>query len=421
MGRWYETIALVIGLWYLVLKFMIDLAETSKLSLIAIAANKSRSFLTMLGIIIGVSAVILLVSIGAGLQSFINEQFQTLGKNTIYVLPGKVGGTGSGGGGAPSFSTSKLGDREVEALRKLPSVKAVTGVYQTYLTVKRGKEAIYSEVNSSEASIEQIRNLELEPGGRSFTAEEDKSGQAVAILGYRVKEELFKSRNPVGKQVLVGGKAYQVIGVRPETGGLGNLSADNEVMIPNTIMKRQFNFDNYNYILVASQEDADPKVVSAQIKRELRKYLEADEFTASSQEQLLGTVNQILGVLTLALGGIAAISLVVGGVGIMNIMLVSVTERTREIGLRKAVGAQGSDILLQFLIEAVILSLSGGVIGIALGVGGSWLLSSYITTTVTPWSVLIAVTVSALVGIVFGVAPAAKAAQKDPIDALRYE
>lgn len=399
---------------------MIDLTETGKLSLIAIGANKTRSFLTMLGIIIGVSAVILLVSIGAGLQSFINQQFQTLGKNTIYILPGKVGGTGGGGGGAPSFRNSKLGEREVEAIAKLPSIKAATGGYQTNIVVKRGKESIYTEINGSLANISQIRNMDLE-SGRSFTAMEEQSGQAVAVLGFRVKDELFKQRNPVGKEILVGGKPYLVVGSRKETGGMGDLSADNEVIVPLTVMRRQFYLDKYTYILAASEEGVDPKAAAKQIERELRKYLDKDDFTAASQEQLLGTVNQILGVLTAALAGIAAISLVVGGVGIMNIMLVSVTERTREIGLRKAVGARPADILLQFLIESVMLSVSGGIIGILIGVGGSLLLNHYVTTTVTPWSVIIAVSVSALVGIIFGVAPAAKASAKDPIEALRYE
>ncbi|MDP2873974.1 MAG: ABC transporter permease [bacterium] len=400
---------------------MIDLTETGKLSLVAIGANKTRSFLTMLGIIIGVSAVILLVSIGAGLQSFINKQFESLGKGVIYVLPGKVGGTGGdGGGSAPSFQTSKLSEREVSAIAKLPEIKAVTGGYQTNIVVKRGKERIYTEINGSSANIDKIRNLDL-AAGRSFTVSEEQAGAAVAILGYRVKDELFKQRDPVGKTILLGGKTYTVIGYRKETGGLGNLSADNEVMVLLTTMKRQFNFDKYTYLFAAAKDESDPKVVAKQMERELRKYLDKDDFTVSSQEQLLGTVNQILGVLTAALGGIAAISLLVGGVGIMNIMLVSVTERTREIGLRKAVGAKPADILLQFLIEAVMLSVSGGIIGIAIGVGGSLVLNRFITTTVTPWSVIIAVTVSALVGIIFGVAPAAKASAKDPIEALRYE
>ncbi len=399
---------------------MIDLAETGKLSLVAIGANKTRSFLTMLGIIIGVSALILLVSIGAGLQSFINKQFESLGKGVIYVLPGKVGGTGDDSGSAPSFRTSKLSEREVSAIAKLQGIKAVTGGYQANIVVKRGKEKIYTEINGSLANIDKIRNLDL-AAGRSFTVSEEQAGAAVAILGYRVKDELFKQRDPVGKTILLGGKTYTVIGYRKETGGLGNLSADNEVMVPLPTMKRQFNFDKYTYLFAAAKDDADPKVVAKQMERELRKYLDKDDFTVSSQEQLLGTINQILGVLTAALGGIAAISLLVGGVGIMNIMLVSVTERTREIGLRKAVGAKPADILLQFLIEAVMLSVSGGIIGIAIGVGGSLILNKYLMTTVTPWSVIIAVTVSALVGIIFGVAPAAKASAKDPIEALRYE
>ena len=243
------------------------------------------------------------------------------------------------------------------------------------------------------------------------------------MLGSKAATELFGDSDPLGKTVTIEDIRYQVKGVLVSKGGGGALGADidERVVIPFTTALRQFN-QSRPFMLLVQATDQDAVVEAVRdIRRVLLKRLKADDFTVLEQKELLSTITQFLSVITVALGGIAAISLLVGGIGIMNIMLVSVTERTREIGLRKAVGATGRDILFQFLIESVIVSLVGGIIGILIGTAGSLALRSFIQTEVTLWSTVLASGFSALIGIVFGVAPAIRAARLDPIEALRYE
>jgi len=398
------------------------ITEVIKISLRAIRANKLRTFLTMLGIIIGVAAVILLVSIGSGLKNYIVEQFESLGADNLMVLPGEINvGSSEGGMQGAGAAVPKFTFEQLEAIKKQSqTIKGAMAYTENNSTLKyRGKTEI-AQASGVGPDYQQIRNHAVERGA-FFSQSHYNSAKRVAVLGQSVVDELFGSIDPVGKTLTISGQNYLVLGTMEEMGAMGAVDVDNQVFIPATTAIKQFDMDYITSFIVQSKS-ADTAV---QTKKELEiilgKFLDEDEFSVLDTKDILNTITQVLSTLTLALGGIAAISLLVGGIGIMNIMLVSVTERTKEIGLRKAVGAQSGDILLQFIVEAVFLSVVGGLIGIGLGIGGSLALNQFINTSVTPWSVAIAFGVSGLVGVVFGVAPAAKAARLDPIDALRFE
>jgi len=236
-----------------------------------------------------------------------------------------------------------------------------------------------------------------------------------------VADELFGQEDPVGKKFTISNQRYAILGILEEKGGIGAIDMDNQVFIPATTAMRQFDMEHIQSLWVQSISSESVSQTKEEVETILLKTLEDDEFSILDTKSILLVISSVLSVLTAALGGIAAISLIVGGIGIMNIMLVSVTERTREIGLRKAVGATPNNILVQFLIEAVVLSFFGGLIGIALGVAGAFVVGRFFTTTIPLWAIALAFGVSSLVGIIFGVAPAYKASKLNPIDALRYE
>jgi putative ABC transport system permease protein len=375
----------------------------------------------MLGIIIGVSAVILLVSIGQGLQSYITQQFESLGSNLIVVLPGKVGG-GNGFSGAPNLAGSKLTLSDVDKLSRLGgSISSVGAGIEMPSTVSYLGKSKYTTTAGLTAEYQKMRNLTVSTG-RMITDSDNRSGRNVVDIGPGLVDALFGGGNPMGKEVTMGGQKFQVVGVLSKIGSGGfGVDVNSFVVLPLTTAQKLFGMKSVQAIGVKAKDKESIPEAIAQVNKELGKYLKSDDFSVVDSSSLVATINQILGVVTLALGGIAAISLVVGGVGIMNIMLVSVTERTREIGLRKAVGAKPSDILYQFLIEAVVLSLGGGMIGVAIGALGAWGISHFIETSITWWSVALAFGVSAAIGIVFGVAPAARASKLNPIEALKYE
>lgn len=400
---------------------MID-QEIFKLALKSIFRNKTRTVLTMLGIIIGVSAVILLVSIGQGLQKYITGQFENLGSNLISVLPGKVSLDEGFSGGAPNFGGSKLTLKMTEDLARLGgSVETAIAAVEVPASVSYGKNSKYTSVDGVTTNFGKVRNLTIS-NGREITNSDVTLSRNVAVIGESIAKKLFGATSPLGKTVNIGTRKFEVVGVLDPVGSGGfGIDINNFVAIPITSAQKMFGLNSVQVISVKARSKEEIPQAIVQTKKYLAKSLKEDEFSVIDQSNLVSTINQILGVLTVALGGIAAISLIVGGVGIMNIMLVSVTERTKEIGLRKAVGAKPSDIRNQFVIEAVVLSTSGGVIGIILGWLGSWGLSQFISTSVSWWSVLLAFGVSALVGIVFGVAPAIRASRLDPITALRYE
>ena len=399
-----------------------DVPEIIKVSLQAIANNKIRAFLTMLGIIIGVASVIMLVSIGNGLQGYINNQLNTLGSTLIDIQPGKVEFSASGG--PPSLSASKLDDEVLEIIVKQPSVEAVEGWYGSPGVAKyKNKQVYITQIVGVGAQFLEIVGYKVALG-RYYSENAVRNGDAVVVLGDKVVQDLFgDNTTPLDKLITMDGKVYTVIGVLEKIGGGGfGGVADNIALIPTTTYKKYFNPNNYVEIYARAKEEAGADRAAAEIKRALSRKLDPDsDFTVFTQAQLLESLNSILGAVTGALGGIAAISLLVGGICIMNIMLVSVTERTREIGLRKAVGAKPTAILLQFILEAIILSLFGGLVGILVGAGGAWIINQFITTQVTLPAVGLAFGVSVLIGVVFGTAPAISAARKDPIIALRYE
>lgn len=403
---------------------MIDIKEIILLALKSLLRNKTRSILTMIGIIIGVSAVILLVSIGQGLQKYITDQFEQLGANMVVVVPGRVGRDGGNAlaGGPPNFSGSKLTIKDGDEIAKLegPIEGVGTGIENQSTVEFKGKSK-YVTVGGMSAEYMKIRNLTVSKG-RVILPTDVRASKNVIVLGESVIEALFGQGEVLGKEVTLGGQKFQVIGVlsRLGSGGFG-VDINNFVIIPVTSAQKVFGMKSIMVIgIKVESKDEIPEVINI-VKRHLLKKYDDNDFSVVDQSSLVESINQILGVVTLALGGIAAISLVVGGVGIMNIMLVSVTERTREIGLRKAVGAKPNDILYQFLIEAVVLSLSGGMIGVLIGAIGSWGVSKFISTSISAWSVILAFGVSAAVGIIFGVAPAARASKLNPIEALKYE
>lgn len=406
---------------------MIEFEEIVRLAVKSIKRNKSRSVLTSLGIIIGVASVILLVSLGQGLQKYITDQFETLGTNIVIILPGQVGGSSSSGEvqfgqGPPNFSGSKLTLKHVEDLAKLGSpIKNAATEYDLPASVSYRGESKYTTVAGISSAWEDIVNIEVGKG-RKITSNDVELTRKVAILGQSMVETLFGSSDPLGKEVTIADNKFEVIGIIEEIGTQSvGLDIDNFVAIPITTSLQIFGLDSLQTIMVQAINKDEIETTKDIVDRYMSKQLDEDDYSVVDSSSLLETINNVLGVITAALGGIAAISLVVGGVGIMNIMLVSVTERTKEIGLRKAVGAKQIDILTQFVIEAVTLSVFGGLIGIAIGWGGALAINQFFPADVTFWSVTLAFGVSAAVGIIFGVAPAIRASRLDPIEALRYE
>lgn len=397
-----------------------------KSSFKSILKNKSRTILTSLGIIIGVTSVILLTSIGNGLKKYVTDQFDSLGANSIYVSPGKVFNDNGGfaQGGMANMILNSFTQKDVTNLkRKLKDVEITpaSAVFADISSSFNTQKAI--EIDGSTEKFGVNNNLAPSEGnGRWFTEEENSKKTPVIILGYQLAQDLFPNTSAISKKVIVKGKTLKVIGINDKKGAsFGGPSFDKQAYIPlNVAFDLAGNNDIQSIIVKAKNKDTIEATKKQITKIMLEKY-DKDSFSVFDSSQLLNSINSIISVLTVALTGIAAISLVVGGIGIMNIMLVSVTERTREIGLRKAIGAYPRAILIQFLIEAVILSCIGGATGILLGYLGTLAIKSFFPAQVTLSSVVLAFGVSSLVGIVFGVAPARKASKLSPIEALRYE
>ncbi len=396
-----------------------NVIETFRIAVRALAANKARSLLTMLGVIIGVAAVILLVGIGTGVQGEVTGSLEGLGSNLLFVVPGQYDMQAGGGGGAPSRYFS-LEDVE-ELQRKVEGANAVVPVFQVGATAKAGNRSMRISVSAGNEQSDQVFTSDLQ-SGRLYRKSEIDAMSRVVTIGSRIAEELFPNRDPLGKEVAINGQRFTVIGVlEPIGGGFGG-DQDRQVHIPITTAQKIFGTDDISTIVVKASDPESVELVRREVLRALRPTF-GDEVTIFTQEQTLGLVSDLLGMLTYMLAGIAGISLLVGGIGIMNIMLVSVSERTREIGIRKAVGARTYDILSQFVIEAVGLSVLGGIIGIALGWSGSELIAALtpVPTEVTLWAVALSFFFASFVGVFFGVYPAWKASQLDPIEALRYE
>lgn len=396
-----------------------DIAETLSIALEAIRINKLRSVLTALGIIIGVASIILLISIGAGLQNYVSGQFEKLGSNSIFILPGKVQISAQGG---PPRSVNKLTFNLVDKLKreKGPYITEVSPFIEITVTASHKNQSKITTFFGGPSTFFSNYGFKAKEG-RLFSDSDDRAARKVAVIGQTIAKEFYKGENPLGKQISISKKNFTVIGILEAQGSAAGIDIDNFIGVPLNAAKKVTGSNQVNSVYIKTTSTKNVDKAKAQIDKVLSRTLSEDDYTIISQEQLLSSVLQILGVLTFALGGIATISLIVGGVGISNIMLVSVTERTREIGLRKAVGATPRDILGQFLVEAIILSLFGGLIGITIGFLGSLALSTYLRTAVPLWSVALGLGFSSAVGIVFGVAPAIRASRLEPIIALRHE
>lgn len=406
----------------------LNILNTFKIAYKAILTNKTRSLLTMLGVIIGVGSVILLTSIGTGLQVYIQQQFEGLGANTLIVYPTQVLGENGG------FSNNDAGYLNSEQFdlktandiaRMREFAKVVLPETQNNVRVTYKGTTKKKQIMGTTEDYPKLRDTPIDKG-RFFTEEEARSGQRVVVLGSKVATELFGQVDPIGKEVRLNDVSFEVVGIPEERGaGIGGQSWDDIVTIPLEAYFRLFDTHDVNMISVQVYDQTQIQPAIDEIKRYMEdvQNRKDDEYDVFDQRQILDTINQILSMLTVGLGGIAAISLVVGGIGIMNIMLVSVTERTREIGLRKAIGATPNQILIQFLIESAMLSLLGGCIGVAIAAGLSYLVKTLadFPSTITFGAIMLAFGVSVAVGVVFGVAPARKASQLSPIEALRSE
>ncbi len=386
----------------------------------AIRANKARSLLTMLGVIIGVASVILLVSIGQGVAEEVTGQIQGLGANLLNIVPGRVE-LKAGGGHSAGMAVPKFTLEQVEALKKIPELVAVSPSAEIPAKVAYRGKSLRTTVMAVAPDFTRARNFKAETG-TFINSSHYLSARNVCLIGEKTRKELFGWENPLGKKITINHQPFMVIGIMEKKGSFFGYEMDNIVFVPFTTAQKALDVKYASYILAKVNKTENLETAKQKINRTLRRYLEPDDFSVVTQGEILSVFGSIFGTLTLMLGGIAGISLLVGGIGIMNIMLVSVTERTREIGIRKAVGAKTSDILFQFLIESVTLSLVGGVLGIFFGYLGSLMIKKFLVNTqVTFWSVLLAFVFSSGVGIFFGVYPAYKAARVDPIVALRYE
>lgn len=392
-----------------------NLSESLNTSVKALNSNKARSGLTILGVVIGVFSVVLLVSLVKGLENYIKDQFENLGTNIIFVTPGRYSINQDP---AVAFTNNKLKEKHVEMIKNElgGDIEGASQMLLAGKTIEYKTKSFFSMLTGVNDDYKTIENMVIEEG-RFFNKIEQNTNAKVIVLGPQIKNELFNNTNPLGQDVKVDGKSFNVIGILNERGP----DFDELAFIPYTTAKESLNIKSISYIAVKADENIDSEILSKKIEVTLLKDLDVDDFTLLSQKDLLETVQDILSIITISLGAIAGISLIVGGIGIMNIMLVSVTERIKEIGLRKALGATSYDIGIQFIFESVLLSLGGGVFGLLLGWLGSLLARSFIRTEVPLWTVLLALGFSISVGIVFGTYPAYQASKKDPIESLRYE
>ncbi|MEU7399517.1 ABC transporter permease [Streptomyces albogriseolus] len=391
-------------------------AEAWRVALDALRANRLRSSLTMLGVIIGVASVVLLVAIGTGTKQQVEQQVEGLGSNLLLVVPGKIEV-----GTAPVVSPLTL--KDVDAVSRVvgdPQRVAVT--VASGATARAGARSDFTTVQGVLETTPTVFTRSL-ARGRYLTGTDVDTSRRVAVLGDSVARALFPDRDPLGQQVALAGVRFRVIGVFAPLGQSLGVDRDDEVHVPVTAAQRLWGTQRVDGIAVKAPDRERIDELGERIVAELNRRHPDTEFSAVTQQQILGVLGDILGVLTGVLAAIAGISLLVGGVGVSNIMLVSVRERTREIGLRKAVGARPRDIGVQFLLEAVLLTTIGGLTGMALGVGTALLVDalSPIPAAITWWSLALAFGVSAAVGIVFGVVPAQRAGRLDPVVALRAE
>jgi len=395
----------------------VRLAEAWRVAVTALRANQLRSLLTMLGVVIGVAAVVVLVAIGTGAKQEVEEQVNGLGANLVLIVPGRLEL-----GSAPTRSRLQLDDAErIGRALGTPGEVAVTATSGE--TVRFGSRSAFATVNGTNPAVPDVLVRPVARGDYLRDSDVD-TRRRVAVVGSTLARQLFDGADPLGRTMAIGGVRFRVIGVFETVGSSLGVDRDSEVHIPITAAQRLFGDDRIDAMALKAPSTEQIEQTRSTALAVLEDIYPDEEFSAVTQDQILGTVGRILGLLTTVLAAIAGISLLVGGVGVSNIMLVSVRERTREIGLRKAVGARTRDITLQFLLEAVLLTTIGGMIGILLGIGTSYGLAATVDqlpAVVTWWSPVLAFTVSAAVGIFFGVVPARRAGRLDPVVALRTE
>ncbi|MGB4438274.1 MAG: ABC transporter permease [Sedimentibacter sp.] len=386
-----------------------NIKSITKMAFQSILSNKMRTFLTMLGIIIGVFAVVVLISIGQGATSGVTESISSMGSNIISINV---------------FNKRKSIDfNDVNDFEKIEGVLKVTPVYSSNATVKYDLETMNVSITGGNENYMSINNYEI-GSGRSINPVDIDYRNKIAIIGLTVAEDLFGKDDPINKEISVNGEKYTVVGILKDKGSSIAGDSNEIVIVPITSLMRQYNTSSINSIIVQAKSAEESSAAKENIEKYLLDYFEdEDSYRVFSQDEMLETISEVTGMLTAMLGGIAGISLLVGGIGIMNIMLVTVTERTREIGVRKAIGAGRSNILIQFLIESSVLSGVGGIIGATLGIIASSAISNMmnINYTVNIPVILGAFIFSLAVGVFFGLYPANKASKLKPVDALRYE
>jgi len=392
-----------------------------KLAIGSVWAHRMRSFLTALGIAVGIASVILLTSIGEGIHRFVLAEFTQFGTNLIAVTPGKASTLGISG--AVVSNVRPLSMDDAEALKRLPRVLDVVPVVQGNAAIEAGHRSRRTMVLGVGPAVPRV--WQMKPSvGRFLPDDDPRHARPFVVLGSKVRNELFATETPLGKRIRIGSESYRVVGVMESKGQMLGFDLDDAVYIPAQKAMSMFNRESVMEVDLLYSPDTDSKTLSDKIKQLLTSRHGREDFTIITQDQMLETLGSILNILTLAVGALGAISLLVGGIGILTIMTIAITERTPEIGLLRAVGARRTEILTLFIGEAIVLASIGGIAGLVLGAGGAWLLGVAVPAlpTHTPWSYAIAAElVAAAIGLAAGVAPAYKAANMDPVEALRTE